>query len=329
MPSCLIEAEDLTREYRVAENPEGFLGGLRGFLKPQYRRVQALVDASFRIDHGEAVGYIGLNGAGKSTTIKLLCGILAPTRGRVTVAGIDPHRRRMENARRIGLVVGQRTQLWWDLPVRESFHMLRRIYQVPEAVYRANLSLFHDLLDLGRFWNTPVRLLSLGQRMRADLAAAFLHDPPIVYLDELTIGLDVLAKAAIREFLKEINRVRGVTLLMATHDLRDLALTCPRVLMIHRGRILYDGTQEELLDRYGQEVQVAADLEQAASPFAFPGVRVLRQDDRRLEIAFDRRSVPLATVTAALTAACRVRDLSVREADLESIVHRLYGGEGS
>ncbi|MDQ7794732.1 MAG: ATP-binding cassette domain-containing protein [bacterium] len=327
MPSCLIEAHDLTREFRVAETPEGFLGGLRGFLKPRYRLVQALAGASFRIDRGEAVGYIGLNGAGKSTTIKLLCGILAPTRGRVTVAGIDPHRRRLENAGRIGLVVGQRTQLWWDLPVRESFQLLRRVYRVPLAAYRANVALFHDLLDLGSIWNTPVRLLSLGQRMRADLAAVFLHDPPMVYLDEPTIGLDVLAKAAVRQFLKEINRTRGVTLLLATHDLRDLALTCPRVLMVHRGRILYDGGQEELLGRYGQEVQVVAELERQAPPFTLPGVSVLRQDAGRLEVVFNRRSVPVAAVLAAVTESCPVRDLSVREADLESIVQRLYGGD--
>lgn len=328
MPSCLIEAHDLTRAFRVAEAPEGFLGGLRGFLKPRYRLVQALEGASFRIERGEAVGYIGLNGAGKSTTIKLLCGILAPTRGRVTVAGIDPHRRRTENARRIGLVAGHRTQLWWDLPVRESFHLLRRIYEVPERVYRSNLDLFNDLLQLDRIWSTPVRLLSLGQRMRADLAAAFMHSPPVVYLDEPTIGLDVLAKAAVRGFLKEIVRTRGVTLLLATHDLRDLALTCPRVLMIHRGRILYDGSQDELLSRYGQEVQLSAELEGEAPPFGYPGVRVLRQDPARLEVAFDRGSVPVAAVVAALTEACRVRDLSVREADLESIVHHLYGGDG-
>lgn len=327
MPSCLIEAQDLSRAYRVAETAEGFLGGLRGLLKPSYRQVQALEGACFRIDAGEAVGYIGLNGAGKSTTIKLLSGILAPTRGRVSVAGADPHRRRVENARRIGLVAGHRTQLWWDLPVRESFHLLRRIYQVPDGVYRSNLELFNGLLGLQGIWHTPVRLLSLGQRMRADLAAAFMHSPPVVYLDEPTIGLDVMAKAAVRGFLQEIVRERGVTILLATHDLRDIALTCPRVLILHRGSILYDGSQVELLSRYGREVQLAAELEGGAPAFACPGVRVLRQDAARLEVAFDRGLVPVAAVVGALTETCRVRDLSVREADLESIVRRLCGGD--
>ena len=229
----VIEVEALSRTFRVARRREGSLFRRLG---RDYADVRAVDGVSFTIAPGEIVGYIGPNGAGKSTTIKMLTGILVPTSGTVRVAGLDPWRRRTELARRIGVVFGQRTQLWWDLPLRQSFELLRHIYRVPEARHRANLQRYVALLDMEGFLETPVRQLSLGQRMRGELVAALLHDPEILYLDEPTIGLDVVAKARIREFLLALGPERGTTVLLTTHDMGDIERLCRRVLIIDRGR---------------------------------------------------------------------------------------------
>jgi ABC-2 type transport system ATP-binding protein len=249
----VIIVEDLIKHFRIRLDGDDFRERVRLFFRPEYRTVKALDGVSFTVRRGESVGYIGLNGAGKSTTIKLLCGVLVPTSGRVIVAGIEPHRHRTLNARRIGLMMGQRTQLLWDLPVKESFTLLGKIYDLDPETYRANKDRLIDALDIRSLMETPARMLSLGQRTRCDLALTFLHDPAVVYLDEPTIGLDVFARERIREFLRA-EKARGVTIFMASHDLDDLEMVADRVLLIHQGRILFDGTQADLQDMFGGQL---------------------------------------------------------------------------
>lgn len=249
----VIIAEGLTKHFRVRLDGDDFRDRMRLFFRPEYRMVKALDGVSFTVRSGESVGYIGLNGAGKSTTIKLLCGVLVPTSGRVTVAGIEPHRHRTRNARRIGLMMGQRTQLLWDLPVKESFTLLEKIYDLTAETFKANKDRLVDALDIEPLMETPARMLSLGQKTRCDLALTFLHNPAVVYLDEPTIGLDVFARERIREFLQS-EKLRGVTIFLASHDLNDLEIVADRVLLIHQGKILFDGTQAALKDIAGGQL---------------------------------------------------------------------------
>jgi ABC-2 type transport system ATP-binding protein len=255
-----IRVEALTKVFRVARHHRGALGALRNLFEREYREVRAVDGISFAVSAGEMLGCLGPNGAGKSTTIKMLTGILTPTAGQVEVLGLSPQRRRKEVAARIGVVFGQRTQLWWDLPLIESLDLLRYIYRVPAARYRRNLDTFRALLDLDAFLNTPVRQLSLGQRMRGDLAAALLHDPDVLYLDEPTIGLDVVGKHRIRDFLRTINRERGVTVVLTTHDMADVEQLCSRLLIIDHGQLLYDGGLRHIVDLLGTERTGVVDL---------------------------------------------------------------------
>ena len=256
----LIEVNDLHKEFRISTHHRGALGAIRNLFTLDYHTVHAVNGVSFAIEAGELVGYLGPNGAGKSTTIKMLTGILVPTSGEVLIDGRVPWKQRVEHVRGIGVVFGQRTNLGWDLPVIESLDLLRYVYRIPDDRYERNLSNFCEMLGLGEFLNTPVRSLSLGQRMRADLAGALLHDPGIVFLDEPTIGLDVIAKERIRQFIRAINRERGVTVILTTHDLVDVQKLCERVMMIDRGRLLFDGSPRVLVERFGGERQLVVDF---------------------------------------------------------------------
>jgi ABC-2 type transport system ATP-binding protein len=295
-----------------------------GRLRRERRVVDAVAGISFEIERGSMVGYVGPNGAGKSTTVKMLTGILVPSAGHLRVAGLDPPRRRIELARRIGVVFGQRSQLWWDLPLADSFELLRHIYRVPEARHRENLARFEETLGLAEFLGTPVRQLSLGQRMRGELTAALLHDPEIVFLDEPTIGLDVVAKAAVREFLGEVNRERGVTVLLTTHDLADIERLCSRLLIIDHGRLIWDGGLDELKRSYGQERTMVVDLEEPAPPLEVPGARVVGVEGPRQWLAFRRDETSAAQLTAAVAARARLVDLAIEETEIEEIVRRIY-----
>jgi ABC-2 type transport system ATP-binding protein len=296
----------------------------RGRLRRERREVAAVDGIGFAIERGTIVGYLGPNGAGKSTTVKMLTGILVPSGGRIRVAGLDPSRQRVELARRIGVVFGQRSQLWWDLPLRDSFDLLRHIYRVPPARHRENLDRFADVLALAPFLDTPVRQLSLGQRMRGELTAALLHDPEIVFLDEPTIGLDVVAKAAVREFLAEVNRERGVTVLLTTHDLADIERLCSRLLVIDHGRLIWDGGLDELRRRHGPERTLVVDLEESAPPLELPGARVVKVDGPRQWLTFRRDETSASELIAAVGAQARLLDVAIEETEIEEIVRRIY-----
>ncbi|MGW1174266.1 ABC transporter ATP-binding protein [Kitasatospora sp. NPDC002543] len=313
---ALIELHDVHRDFTVRTRT--------GWFSRAKRRVRAVDGLSFTVEAGECVGYIGPNGAGKSTTIKMLTGILVPSSGRLRVAGVDPARERVALARRIGVVFGQRTTLWWDLPLRDSFELARRIYRIPDARYRANLGRCVELLDLGGLLDTPVRQLSLGQRMRGDLAAALLHDPQVLYLDEPTIGLDVVSKGRVREFLREVNRDGGTTVLLTTHDLTDIEQLCDRVMVIDHGRVVYDGGLEGLHTAGRSERTLVVDLAQElAHPVEVPGARVTRVEGPRQWLAFPAEE-SAAPIVAAVAARYPLVDLSVREPAIEDVIARMY-----
>lgn len=321
-----IVVEHLTRSFTVRRRWPGASGALRGLVSRDTDEVRAVEDISFAIGAGEIVGYVGPNGAGKSTTIKMLTGILVPTAGSARVAGLVPWRQRRELAARIGVVFGQRTQLWWDLPLIESLSLLRHIYKVPAERFNANLAAFRKILALDEFLDTPVRQLSLGQRMRGDLTAALLHDPSILYLDEPTIGLDVVARARIREFLLEVNRERGVTILLTTHDMSDIAHLCRRMMIIDHGRLLYDGGIDAIRDRYGIERTLVVDLERSidGDVLRAPHAVEVRADGPRRWLRFRRDETTAAELIGILTARYPVRDLTIEEPQIESIVRRIY-----
>jgi ABC-2 type transport system ATP-binding protein len=312
----VIEVADLEKHFVVRVR--------KSRLRRERRQVAAVDGIGFAIERGSIVGYLGPNGAGKSTTVKMLTGILVPSGGRISVAGLDPSRQRVELARRIGVVFGQRSQLWWDLPLRDSFDLLRHIYRVPPERHRANLDRFGQLLALGPFLDTPVRQLSLGQRMRGELTASLLHDPEIVFLDEPTIGLDVVAKAAVREFLGEVNRERGVTVLLTTHDLADIERLCSRLLIIDHGHLIWDGGIDELKREYGQERTLVVDLEEPAPPLEVEGARVVRIDGPRQWLAFRRDETSAAELIPAVAARARIIDVAIEETEIEEIVRRIY-----
>ncbi|ARF80212.1 ATP-binding cassette domain-containing protein [Kitasatospora aureofaciens] len=312
---ALIELQDVHRTFTVRART--------GRFSRVRREVRAVDGLSFTVEAGECVGYIGPNGAGKSTTIKMLTGILVPSSGRLRVAGVDPARERVALARRIGVVFGQRTTLWWDLPLRDSFELARRIYRIPDRRYRENLGRCVELLDLGGLLDTPVRQLSLGQRMRGDLAAALLHDPQVLYLDEPTIGLDVVSKGKVREFLREVNRDRGTTVLLTTHDLTDIEQLCGRVMVIDHGRVVHDGGLDGLHAAGRSERTLVVDLAEARPPIEVAGARVVKVEGPRQWLAFPARE-SAAPIVAEVAARYPLVDLSVREPAIEDVIARMY-----
>ena len=323
MPQIIVEG--LVKTFRVSERTAGLWGAVRGLVRRTHRTVRALDGVSFSLDAGELVGYIGPNGAGKSTTVKTLAGILVPDSGRCEILGRVPWRERIPHVAQIGVVFGQRTQLWWDLPVTESFELLRDIYRVPQANYSAARDELIALLDLQPLLDVPVRQLSLGQRMRCDLAAALLHAPPILFLDEPTIGLDAISKLAVRDFVKRLNRERGITVILTTHDMDDIEALCTRVMVIGEGRILSDGTLSELRSRVTRERWLTVDLERADDSIRDPDVTVIRQDGHRVCLAFDPQDVSPAELIQRVTKAHAIRDLFVENPPIETIIARLYG----
>jgi ABC-2 type transport system ATP-binding protein len=320
----MIEVEELRKHYRVARHHRGLVGSLRNLVETERFLVRAVDGISFRVAEGEFVGFIGPNGAGKSTTLKCLSGVLEPSSGRVQVDGRVPRRDRLAHTARIGVVFGQRTQLWWDLPVIESYELLRRIYRVEADAWRRQLARLADLLELAPLLDTPVRKLSLGQRMRCELAAALLHAPRLLFLDEPTIGLDVVAKETIRGFLAAENRERGTTILLTTHDLADIERLCPRTLLIDHGRLVYDGALAALRRRLGGERVLRVEFEGPA-PRALPeGVVEEERGPERLVLRFDRERISSGRLIEWLAERAPIADLTLSEPPIERVVAGLY-----
>ena len=319
-----IVVEGLRKGFRIAQRRSGVWGAVRGLVQREHREVRALDGVSFEIGAGELVGYIGPNGAGKSTTVKVLSGILVPDAGVCVVSGRVPWKERVAHVGRIGVVFGQRTQLWWDLPVVESFELLRDIYSVEAGAYRRNTEELFVMLGLGELLDVPVRQLSLGQRMRCDLAAALLHGPDILFLDEPTIGLDAVSKLAVREFVRKLNRERGVTVILTTHDMDDIEQLCTRVMLINHGKILSDGTLEDLRGTVTRERWLIIDLEEGQE-VVDPAARVVKREGRRVTLGFDPQAVAAHELISRVATRYAVKDLFVENPPIEEIIAQVYG----
>jgi ABC-2 type transport system ATP-binding protein len=327
MTEPIISAHNLTKTFWRRSRRKGMLGAMRGLVDRDGTEVHAVDRVSFDIPSGEIVGYIGPNGAGKSTTIKMLTGVLVPSSGDVNVAGYTPWTERRQLARKIGVVFGQRTQLWWDLPLAESLELLQYMYKIPDDRFKATYAMATELLDLAPFVDTPVRQLSLGQRMRGDLAAALLHEPPILYLDEPTIGLDLVAKTRIREFLAELNRSRGVTILLTTHDLADIERLCKRIIVIDHGRIVHDGDLARLRTDFSSSRYLTIDFDETPNlPQTTLGenVAVVRQEGPRVQISFDRTVHSAPEILTLMGAYGAIRDMSIEDPTIEEVIRHLY-----
>jgi ABC-2 type transport system ATP-binding protein len=322
MPQILVEA--LAKTYRIAERAPGLAGALRGLVRRQWRPVQALVDVSFSLEAGELLAFIGPNGAGKSTTVKILSGILRPTSGRVEVGGLIPYEDRIRHVARIGVVFGQRSQLWWDLPIVDGFDLLADIYRVEPVRYRRRRDELVAMLRLEPLLAQPVRQLSLGQRMRAEFAAALLHDPEILFLDEPTIGLDAPSKLAVRDFVRRLNREQGVTVLLTTHDMQDVEALAERVIVIGQGRLLADGPFASLRAGVLAERRLHIDFAEAAPAIEMAGVTVRARGERSLELAFDPAKIPAPKLIAAIATQHAVEDIHVDEVAIEEVIARFY-----
>jgi len=329
----MIEVTNLTKEFVKYEKEKGLKGLLKGFFNAKKVVNKAVDNVSFSIMEGEMVGYIGANGAGKSTTIKMLTGILTPSSGEVRVNGIIPYKDRVPNAKNIGVVFGQRTQLWWDLPLSESFLILREIYEIPQKEYDERMNFFNEILNLNEFIKSPVRTLSLGQRMRADIAASLLHNPKVLYLDEPTIGLDVNAKQKMRDAIKLMNQTYKTTVILTTHDLDDIQEMCNRILIIDKGCIIYDGSLQEIKDKYGTtkriEFEVKDELLEEKMDFASvfdidPSELEITREDKKLSIVFPKHKISVAQMTEEILRRFDVQDISIFDANIERIVAKIY-----
>jgi len=327
----LIEARGLTKKFRQAVKEPGLVGSLKHFFSRQYRDKIAVDHIDFSVEAGESVAYLGPNGAGKSTTIKMLTGILVPTSGSLVVDGLVPHEKRQQNARKIGVVFGQRTQLWWDIPVIESFNLARDMYEIPAKRYRDNLAQFTEILGLAEFMNLPAAKISLGQRMRADLCMALLHDPKILYLDEPTIGLDIAVKDSIRQFVRSRVEERGTTVILTTHDLGDIEDICKRIVIIDNGKIIHDGDLATLKDNYARDrvihFQLARPPESMAPICAGLPACETTTDGLRLSVRFDRFKFAAGEIAAAVMPHVEVVDFRIDEPEVEDLIRKVYLGQ--
>ena len=326
MTEPVVRVDRLTKIFRSYRREEGLGAALKSLVRRTSTETAAVADVTFAISPGEMVGYIGANGAGKSTTIKMLTGILTPTSGEVVCNGYVPYRDRTRYVATIGVVFGQRTQLWWDIAVVESFRLLKEIYGIGEAEYRERMALFDRVLGLNAYLHQPVRKLSLGERMRCDLAASLLHRPPLLFLDEPTIGLDIVAKANVREFLQEINRNDGTTVLLTTHDLADIETLCRRVIVIDHGRLLFDGALDELRDRILPVTSIVFDVKRAPDPsqLSWNGLAIREVGLHRYRLDLDRREVAPAIAVKEIVNRFEVSDLKIEEPEIEAVVKRIY-----
>lgn len=326
----LIEVQALSKSYRNTVKEPGVKGAFKHLIRPKYEDKVAVSHVSFTVERGEKVAYIGSNGAGKSTTIKMLTGILLPTSGKISVNGLDPHQNRIENTKNIGVVFGQRTQLWWDIPIIESFKLLKDIYEIPGPMYKKNLEIFCDILGMEQFIHQPARKLSLGQRMRADIAASLLHNPPILYLDEPTIGLDVAVKEKVHEFLNYINKEQKTTILLTSHDLADIEKICDRIIIIDQGTVIYDDTIQKIKGELISERKINALIEDTGNVLEeklknLP-VTVIREDTNKVSILFSQNEIAAVTILENMLQITGIQDFSIEEPGLEQLIKKVYNG---
>ena len=327
---ALIEVENLVKTFKTFKRKEGLAGAFKNLIKREYLSVRAVDDVSFHVDLGEILGYIGPNGAGKSTSIKILTGILTPTDGKVSVSGLVPYKQRQQHVKNIGVVFGQRTQLWWDIAVIEAFTLLRDIYEISEANFKERLKTFDKMLEIGALLHTPVRKLSLGQRMRCDIAASLLHNPPVVFLDEPTIGLDVAVKSNIREFIKEINLTLETTVVLTTHDLSEIENLCQRILIIDRGKLIFDGDLETIKNELGRKRKIHIDfyeqinLDVIREKLKITQLEFTKQSDYSLIISFDKNEISAVDVIQKIVNHFPLRDMKLEEPTIDTVVKEIY-----
>ena len=323
----IIEVKNLVKTYKTIRKPDGLLGYFKNLIKPQYRESTAVNNINFSIEEGELVGYIGENGAGKSTTIKMLTGLLTPTSGEVIVNGLVPSEKRIQNNKNIGAVFGQKTQLWWDLPVIESFRLIKKMYKIPEGEYRKNLKKFTEILELDDLLEKQVKNLSLGQKMRCEIAATFLHNPKIVYLDEPTIGLDVFVKENIRKFIKDINKEKKTTVILTTHDLKDIEDVCDRIILLDKGQIIYDGEKQRFKDIYGKYVIAEFIINSKnGNVNSINNATLLEETNKSIKVKFMHDETTIVNVMNEISNCCEIVDIHVKEAELEDILKEIYKG---
>ena len=322
-----IEVQNISKDFKVNKRSAGIPGMIANMFVPKYEIKHAVKDLSFTIEKGEMVGFIGSNGAGKSSTIKMLSGILCPDSGSITVNGFVPYKQRKSYVGKIGVVFGQKSQLQWDLPVIDSFELLRAIYRIPEDKYKKNLERFTEMLDMKSFINQPVRQLSLGQRMRSDIVASLLHSPEIVFFDEPTIGVDIIGKETIRNFIRELNEQDKVTMIFTTHDMQDIEQTCKRIIIIDKGSLMYDGSLQDIRSKYGTARRLIAEFNEEVAVAPISDVVINELGDRKKSFTFDNNVVDVNKLMHELFGNYSVRDITVAEPEIESIIQKMYNGE--
>lgn len=320
----MIEVEGLNKSFKVLQRGSGLSSAVKSIFYPRYSTIQALNNISFKIHEGEIVGYIGPNGAGKSTTIKIISGILVPDSGKCNILGNTPWKDRVRHVANIGVVFGQRSQLWWDVPVLDSFNLLKDIYKIPQQIYQDNLELLTSTLDLSTLLNTPVRQLSLGQRMRCEIGASLLHNPKILFLDEPTIGLDAVSKIAVRNFIKTINAEKKVTVILTTHDMNDIEALAERIILIGKGQVLIDGTLSELKNKFATHKNITVDFAESEIPLDIYGTTLLSRSKERASLSVDLEKIKVSEVIGLLSERLDIIDVSVDSRPIEETIVDLY-----
>ncbi|MFB9330203.1 ATP-binding cassette domain-containing protein [Paenibacillus aurantiacus] len=317
----LIDVRHIAKSFKVQDVKNS---GFKNFFNPSYRIENAVKDISFQVNRGEIVGYIGPNGAGKSTTIKMLTGILVPSEGEIVINGIIPHRNRKEHAKQIGVVFGQRSQLWWELPVADSLNLLRHIYKVSEKDFKRNMELFQEILSINEFIQTPVRQLSLGQRMRADIAASLIHNPRILFLDEPTIDLDIVVKEKIRDFIKTINEEQKVTVILTTHDVGDIEKLCDRTVVIDHGELIFDGKLEQMKSYYGNYRTLIVDIPDLQADLTMKSVEVMKIEGTKRWLRFNKEEISPSVIVSQIMSKYEIDDFTVEEQQIEAVIKQIY-----
>lgn len=320
----MIEVNGISKSFLVAKRPSGLWHAVKSVLHREYTTVEAIKDISFSIQSGEIVGYIGPNGAGKSTTIKIMSGILVPDQGTCSIMGYTPWTDRTNYVKNIGVVFGQRTQLWWDVPVMDSYELLRDIYKIPEKAYKSTLELLIETLDLSDLIHTPVRQLSLGQRMRCEIGASLLHSPDVLFLDEPTIGLDAVSKIAVRQFIQTVNKERGITVILTTHDMNDIEALAERILLIGKGTLLYDGNVQGLRGRFGTRRTITAEYQDHHLPLNLPDVTILSATSNRAILSVDTELNNVSDIIQQLSNQVQLMDVTIQAQPIEDIIVQMY-----